>query len=489
MKVNIELTDKLIFNESAALVIFCNDKKVFSEHFTKEALELAKDRDILNNFGSIADTRVICEKSGAKQDLIVVSIGKKDKLSREDIRILSSRIYSAVKSKNISLANIDIREIEDRTDNIIASINEGISLTAYSFDKYNSDKKGNKEIISFNLITPNRDIKELEESIDITYSVKRARDLINEVPNVLSPKKLGEIAKEEGDLAGFTTKIYNKKEIEKMKMGSYLAVAQGSDNEPNLIVMRYEGDKSQPLIGLVGKGVTYDTGGHSLKPRTGMLTMKTDMGGAASVIGTMIAIAKQNLPVNIVGVIAACDNMISSKACRPDDVVTSMSGKTIEIVNTDAEGRLTLADAIHYAIEKEGAEKIIDLATLTGAVVIALGNITTGVMTNDQDLYKKIKDASEITGEEMWELPSRDEYKFLLKSNIADITNSSMMMSSSGAQSIGAGMFIKEFIQDKPWVHMDIAGTSRSSSNKDYIRSGGTGVGIRTLYKFIKDTI
>lgn len=485
---NIELTDKLIFNESAALVIFCNNEKVFSECFIKEGLELAKDRDILDKFGSVADTRIVCEKSGAKQDLIVVSIGNRDKLSREDIRILSSKIYNVVKSKNLYLANIDIRGIENKTEDIISSINEGISLTAYSFDKYYSDKKDNKKMISFNLITSKRDRKELEESIDITYSVNRARDLINEVPNVLSPKKLGEIAKEEGDLAGFTTKIYDKKEIEKMKMGSYLAVAQGSDNEPNLIVMRYEGDKSKPLLGLVGKGVTYDTGGHSLKPRTSMLTMKTDMGGAAAVIGTMIAIAKQKLPVNVVGVVAACDNMISNTACRPDDVVTSMSGKTIEIVNTDAEGRLTLADAIHYAISVEKATKIVDLATLTGACIIALGDITTGVMTNNQDLYKKIKDASKISGEEIWELPSRDEYKFLLKSSIADITNSSMMMSSSGAQAIGAGMFIKEFVGNTPWVHMDIAGTSRSSSDKDYIKLGGTGVGIRTLYRFIKDS-
>ncbi|MCB5286663.1 MAG: leucyl aminopeptidase, partial [Candidatus Cloacimonetes bacterium] len=257
-----------------------------------------------------------------------------------------------------------------------------------------------------------------------------------------------------------------------------------SASEPKLIIMRYNGnpDKKSKLTALIGKGLTFDTGGYSLKPTNSMLNMKSDMGGAAAVIGAFSAIATLKLKVNVIGVIAAAENMISSTAYRPGDILTSMSGKTIEVDNTDAEGRLTLVDAVHYAIEKEKADRILDIATLTGAAVAALGKDYSAVLGNDDAWLTKLSDASKLSGERLWRMPLHEPYLELIKSEVADLKNSG----GSLAGCITAALFIREFVQNKPWIHIDIAGSSMRDKVNGIDSLGATGVGVRLLVNLMR---
>lgn len=294
------------------------------------------------------------------------------------------------------------------------------------------------------------------------------------------------------DLANFAENIANendleievlgKEEIEELGMGALLAVNQGSDEPPRFIVMKYQGkDAWENPTALVGKGITFDTGGYSLKPKDGIVGMKMDMGGAAAVVGAMEIIGKTKPKENVMGIIAATDNMISGKAFKPDDVIVSMSGKTIEIRNTDAEGRLALADAVAYA-RKEGAAKIVDIATLTGGVIVALGDKVTGALTNNDEWYEEIKTASEKMDEPVWAFPYMDHFREEVRtSHIADLNNSP----GRKAQSILAAAFVGEFAEDTPWVHLDIAGTAVSDSAYDLGPKGSTGVMARTLAKAV----
>jgi leucyl aminopeptidase len=261
-------------------------------------------------------------------------------------------------------------------------------------------------------------------------------------------------------------------------MGAFLAVNQGSVERPKMIVLKYQGkDKWEDVIGLVGKGISYDTGGYSLKPRDGMVGMKTDMGGAATVLGAMEVIGQLRPEKNVLCVIPSTDNMVSGNAFKPDDVITAMSGKTIEVLNTDAEGRLVLADAITYA-KQLGADQLVDVATLTGGVLVALGDQVTGAVTNNEELYEEVVQASYETGELVWLLPSYDHFKEKIrKSDVADINNSPGRL----GHAIFGGLFIGEFVEDTPWVHLDIAGTSTTKSPTDLGPKGATGAMVRTL--------
>ncbi|MDD3049770.1 MAG: leucyl aminopeptidase [Candidatus Cloacimonetes bacterium] len=365
---------------------------------------------------------------------------------------------------------------------------ETLNLMNYKFEIYKTndkDKEFELETISiYNPIAINKkeEAKLIEKGEIIGKSVNFARDLINEPANVLIPEELAFRAEKAGKAFGFKVEIKDKKAIEKLGMEAFLSVGKASVYEPRLIVMRYFGDKSNQneILGLVGKGLTYDSGGLSIKPTDGMVSMKGDMGGAASVIGAISAIAKLKLKINVIAVVAACENVISGSAYRPGDVIGSMAGKKIEVVNTDAEGRLTLADAVHYIIEKEKVNRVIDLATLTGAVVVALGTVRVGLMTNNEDFYQDFMKASETTDERFWRLPADDDYKELLKSSIADFTNSGGRQ----AGTVTAGLFVKEFVQDVPWIHLDIAGTSSAQETKGSTLKGPTGICIRTLVEY-----
>ncbi len=300
----------------------------------------------------------------------------------------------------------------------------------------------------------------------------------------MTPQALSEAAKSELEPLGIKVDIFNKNEIEELNMEAFLAVAEGSTNEPKLIVMHYNGDPdSKEKLALVGKGLLYDSGGYSLKPANSMITMHSDMAGSASVIATIKALAKNNVKRNVVGVVAACENMISGGAYKPGDIIGSMSGKTIEVLNTDAEGRLTLADALWYAATEVKADKIIDIATLTGACVVALGNINTGAITNNEELMNDVREASNLAGEPVWELPNNKEYKELIKGKFADLSNTG----GRGAGTITAGLFLEEFVDNTPWVHLDIAGTSYLEKEASYLPKGATGVPVKTLYYLAKE--
>ena len=277
--------------------------------------------------------------------------------------------------------------------------------------------------------------------------------------------------------------ILDEKEIEKLGMNLLLAVGRASITKPRLIVMRYLNEKdSAEKIGLVGKGLTYDTGGLCIKPADSMLEMKSDMAGAASVIGAMCAIAKGKVKKNVVAIVPACENAINENAYRPGDIIKSMNGKTVEIINTDAEGRLALADALTYAVRNEKVTEIVNLATLTGAILVSLGTITTGVFSNSDEKYAMIEKSSKLYGEKVWRMPIFDEYSELLKSTVADIKHTGGRMGGS----ITAAKFLEVFVEGLPWIHMDIAGTAFNSGIK-WLKKGATGVGVKTLYSYVKN--
>jgi len=307
---------------------------------------------------------------------------------------------------------------------------------------------------------------------------------VNEPGNRMTPTILAERAKKMCDEVGLKCEVFGGEKIRELKMGAFWSVAQGSEEDPKMIIMRYEpaGAPEKPVLGLVGKGITFDSGGISIKPADGMEKMKYDMAGGAAMIGAMRAIAQLKPNVRVIGIVCASENMPSGKAQKPGDVQIAMSGKSIEIINTDAEGRLVLADGLHYA-RQLGCTHLIDAATLTGACVVALGMVNVGVFANDDDFYNQFNSSLAKSGEKMWRLPVDDEYRDMIKSNIADIMNSGGRW--GGA--VTAAMFLKEFVGDTPWMHLDIAGVAWMEDNKPWIAKGPSGVPVRSLVEFVED--
>lgn len=431
------------------------------------------------------------EKNETLQTVILVGLGKEEELTLEDFRkVAGNAIKKCVELKlnKVFLRIPDIKVLE--LTEISKAMTYGAILGSYTFDKYKTSKKERKELeVSIGAHGVSEEaVKEIakfiEEGTQIAEGVIIARDLVNEPSNVIYPETLANEAIKVSKESGFDVEVFGVDKIKELKMEAFYEVAKGSEKEPKFIIMRYFGNKDnkEDILGLVGKGLTYDSGGYSIKPTTGMETMKSDMGGAASVIGAMSVIAKRNLKINVVAVIASCENLISGNAYKPGEIIGSMAGKTIEVINTDAEGRLTLADAVHYIIEKENAKEIIDVATLTGAAVVALGETTTAVITNNSEFYNELKEVSDYTGEKVWELPTNNDYRKLIKSHIADLKNTGGRF----AGTITAGLFIEEFVQNKPWLHLDIAGTAWTSSNSEYGVKGGTGAPVSTLYELAK---
>ncbi len=324
----------------------------------------------------------------------------------------------------------------------------------------------------------------VDEARVVGESQNFTRDLVNEPSNRMTPTILAERAKKMAAEVGLKCEVYGEDKIKELKMGAFWSVAQGSDEPPALIVLRYEpaGAPEKPVLGLVGKGITFDTGGISIKPADGMEKMKYDMAGGATMIGAMRAIALLKPKLKITAIILATENMPSGKAQKPGDVQIAMSGKSIEIINTDAEGRLVLADGLYYA-RQLGCTHLIDAATLTGAVVVALGSINAGIFANDDAMYDRFSKALDAAGEKMWRLPLDEEYKEIIRSNIADIVNSGGRY--GGA--ITAAMFLKEFAEDTPWLHLDIAGTAWTEEQKPWIAKGPSGIALRSLVEFARD--
>ncbi len=367
---------------------------------------------------------------------------------------------------------------------------EAIKLATYAYVKYKKDTKENNfencEVI-FTVSSQHEAefTKGVSEGDIAAAATVYARNLVNEPGNVVNPTYLAncalEIAKK---VKGVTAKIYEKGEIAKMGMGAFLGVSQGSEEPPKFILLEYKPVKpSGKTLVLVGKGITFDTGGLSLKPANSMETMKIDMAGAASVLGVFSQIDKIAPKHHVVGLIASCENMPSGRALRPGDIVTAMNGTTIEVLNTDAEGRLTLADALSYAIKNKKPSAIVDLATLTGAMVVALGEEITGVFGNNSRLTNEVVKSASESGELVWEMPLPEVYKKEVKSTIADLRNISV---GRYGGAITAALFLQEFVGKVPWVHMDIAGPSYAENNVPLSKVGGTGFGVRTLLTLLK---
>jgi len=474
---------------------------IYFEDSQLENLNLDLDSELLSKVKFTLDSEDFKCKNGelrninlfrseSPKNILLIGIGKKEEFNLDKLR---KNIAKAVKkSANLKYKSIDIN-IDNLTslmnlDEITRTISEAAIMADYKFDKYKSDKK-DSTLDNFTILYTQSDDSEnvtkgINEGVILGQVNLLARTLVNEPANILTPIVLAAQAKKIGEESGFEVEIFDEVAIKELTMHAFLEVARGSDNPPRLIVMKYNGntENKEDIIGLVGKGLTYDSGGLSIKSTAGMVTMKSDMGGAAAVIGAMSAITKLKAKVNVVAVVATCENMISGKCYRPGDIIGSMGGKTIEVLNTDAEGRLTLVDAVNYIIEKEHATKVVDIATLTGAVISALGVTATGVVSNNDFFYNRLEQASKICDEKVWRLPAFDEYKELIKSDIADLKN----IGGPKAGTITAGLFIGEFVGDKPWLHLDIAGTSWSEKDSNYESKGGTGSGARLLYHLIK---
>lgn len=420
--------------------------------------------------------------------VVLVGLGKRSELNSEGIRkAVNAAVRAAklLKSRKLCFHLLG-HSSSVGIQNSARLIPEIALLSNYQFDKYKSEKKTELlELLAVNLgSTPAPELQAaVQEGMVLGQATVTARDLVNEPANILTPDELARRAESFGSESGFEVEVFEEKQIEGLNMLAYLEVARAAANPPRLIVLRYRGDAGEnaDTIALVGKGLTYDSGGLSLKTNDGMLTMKRDMGGAAAVIGAMAAIARQRLRVNAVGVIAACENMVSERSFRPGDIIGSMAGKSIYVASTDAEGRLTLIDAIHYAIEKEGATKIADLATLTAAATHTLGYAADVVVSNNDELYAALEQAAEAAGEKKWRMPIFEEYRQQVKADEADLTNSA---GRPGA--VTAGVFIGEFVQERPWVHIDIAPSAWVDEHKDYRHKGGTGSGVRSLYHLVK---
>jgi leucyl aminopeptidase len=361
---------------------------------------------------------------------------------------------------------------------------EGAFIGDFDPDVYRSDRK-DQSIEQLNVVGSGSAVETgVREGIILGEAQAFARSLANEPSNVMTPTVLGERAAEMCRRVGLKCDVYSTEKLEELKMGAFLGVAKGSAEPPALIVMTYEPKDAPagPVLGLVGKGITFDTGGISIKPADGMEKMKYDMAGGAAMIGAMQAIAQLKPAVKVIGIVCAAENMPSGTAMKPGDVQIAMSGKSIEIINTDAEGRLVLADGLAYA-RQLGATHLINAATLTGACVVALGQINGGVFCNNEEAYQHFTSALEASGERFWRLPVEDDYREQIKSNIADIMNTG---GSRWGGAISAAMFLKEFADGTPWIHLDIAGVAWSEEQKPWMAKGPSGVAVRTITEWVR---
>ncbi len=401
--------------------------------------------------------------------VLILGLGEKDEFNPNKMR---EAVAKAIKKS----MQMEAKKVAFSLDGIEFDYSEqftiGAMIADYSFDKYKSEKKDNK--VREVYVQANADI--VAKAKKIAEAMAFARNLANEPAQFATPAELAAIA---CDL-GLETRVYDKEECEKMGMGAFLAVAQGSSREPKFIHMKYQVDNPKKKIAIIGKGITFDSGGLDIKPPSSMLTMKDDMSAAACVLGVMSVIREFHPQVEVHGIIAACENMPGCSAYKPGDILTAKNGKTIEVDNTDAEGRLTLADALCYACEL-GVDEVIDLATLTGACMVALGTNAAGIMGNDKALVQNLISIAERSGERFWELPLWEEYFDSLKSDIADMKNTGSRW--GGAST--AGVFLQKFVKDAKWAHIDIAGTAfLEKPQKEFIK-GATGAGVRTLLNYI----
>jgi leucyl aminopeptidase len=412
---------------------------------------------------------------GNPRRVIVAGLGKRDEFDPERARVAAA----AAAGRAAELGASSLSWATPGEAGVSGALVEGTLLKLYRFDRFKSSKgeDADDDAIGSLEISGEADLEEVEEARVRAEAANATRDLQNLPSNVATPEFLAERARELADAhESLSVEVLGRDQIRELGMGAFTCVAQGTYAEPQLIVLRYEGGGSGPRLGYVGKAVTFDTGGISIKPAAKMHEMKFDMSGGAAVIESLGAIAALGVPVNLIGVVPATENMPSGRSVKPGDIVMAMNGKTIEVNNTDAEGRLILADALCYAVE-QGAEQIVDLATLTGAIVVALGSTYAGLFANDDDWCARVEAACTATGELGWRLPLHPEYAELAKGQYADLTNAAEQRK---AMSIYAAEFLRQFVDERPWVHVDIAGTAWATG-RAYVGNGASGFGTRML--------
>lgn len=428
--------------------------------------------------------------------LILVGLGRAEKLSLERLRRGAARAAKeARKARSLAILEPDIEIVRSSHadfgdamwENIAGAMAEGAALALYRFDKYRTVDREKMLLTQVKVISADaRRARQMSRGVRIASVICEAtylaRDLANAPGNEIHPESLAARARSAGRAAGFRVTVLNERKIRQLNMGGLLGVARGSDRPPRFIIMEYRGaGRARPKVVLVGKGVTFDSGGISIKPAAHMAEMRMDMSGAAVVIGTMQAVAQLKLPVHVIGLVPATENLLGGSAMKPGDILTHHNGMTSEVDNTDAEGRLILADALSYASQYK-PDLVIDLATLTGACVVALGHHATGMMGNDEQAMTLLRTSGDRTYERVWQLPMYEEYERLIKSDVADVKN----VGGRWAGAITAAMFLKKFIGDYRWVHLDIAGTAIMEESFDYIQKGASGVGVRLLVDFLR---
>ena len=451
---------------------------------------------------AMAETLLLHAPAGLKAErLLIIGLGKAKSLTAHEVRKGAGVAVRSAKPRSlrdIALAFPEDRALSDEhmdtlpCELVARALAEGILLAEFDIDTYRSDRK-DQSVHSATVLTLEDDKKSQAEmaagfakGLILGESQNFARALVNEPGNVLTPAELGRRTAAMCEETGLSCEVYSTDKLHELKMGAFAAVAQGSVEPPALIVMRYEPDAplpaDAPVLGLVGKGITFDTGGISIKPADNMDKMKYDMAGAAAMIGAMRAIALLKPNVRVLSVICSCENMPDARAYKPGDVLTAMSGKTVEVLNTDAEGRLVLADGLHYA-KTLGATHLINAATLTGAIGVALGLLNTGLFSNDDETAQRFQQGLAASGEKFWRMPCTEDYRDTIKSSIADIMNTG---NSRYGGAISGAMFLREFVDDTPWIHLDIAGTAWVDEVKAWQSKGPSGVGVRSIVEWAR---
>lgn len=438
--------------------------------------------------GELYQIKIISTLGKSFQHLLLIGLGKQTEFNPEKLRNSAATAALAIKNNNFKqyATNLHTIKFTASTEQKTAAVVEASILALHHFTDYKTTDRDKIHIVESMTLIETKNPALVEKTINTATTIAQAtcfaRDMVNHPASHMTPLTLADIAKKLPKQINVT--VHNKKSIEKMKMHAILAVNKGSSIEPRLIVLKYNNGRGQP-IALVGKGVTFDSGGLNIKPESSMETMKMDMAGAAAVLGTFKAAAELGLKVNLLGVLPCTENMINGSAYKPGDIITAYNGKTIEIANTDAEGRVILADALAYAEELK-PRTIIDLATLTGACIVALGHEYAGIMGTDEKLITELINAGQQTGEKIWQLPLTDEFREQVKSDIADVRNLGKLGRDGGA--ITGAAFLNNFINNTPWIHIDIAGTAWALEDKHYLRKGATGYGVRLLINFLQNT-
>jgi leucyl aminopeptidase len=493
MKTNLSVVNPAeVETECLVSVVLDRGTKEKAEVFaaTSDAAVIEAAQEIIANgeiSAKLLETTLLHHPAKLKaKRLLLIGGGKPKNFTPSELRKLAGTAARFLKARGMRSFAFLIPNGNIENEDAVSAIVEGAFVGNFDPDTYKSDRK-DKKIDALTIVARGEQAalrQAMEQARIVAESQDFTRDLVNEPGNHMTPTVFAERARKMAEEVGLKCEVLDGEKIRGLKMGAFWGVSQGSDEPPALIVLRYEpaGAPEKPVLGLVGKAITFDSGGISIKPADGMEKMKYDMAGGAAMLGAMRGIALLKPNVKVIGIICASENMPSGRAQKPGDVQISMSGKSIEIINTDAEGRLVLADGLTYA-RQLGCTHLIDAATLTGAVVVALGSVNAGVFANDDKMYERFSKANESAGEKFWRLPLDDEYKENINSNIADIVNSGGRW--GGA--VNAAMFLKEFAEDTPWLHLDIAGTAWTEESKPWIAKGPSGIAVRSLIEFARE--